>query len=324
MPPAEQTIDRDVFPQSLSPSRAGDFLTCPLMYRFRTIDQLPSAPSAAAVRGTLVHEVLEKIFDLAPQDRNLDFATGLFAEAWINLCEADETAARTLLPDGDDLPEPSTVAQMIVEPARPLLETYFAMEDPATLEPHAREMALSATLDSGLTIRGFVDRVDRSATGLIRIVDYKTGKSPSAGFETKAMFQMRFYALAWWRLTGELPELLQLMFLGNAEFVRYSPDASDLEATERKILAIRDAISLAADRGDFRPTPSRLCGWCDFKQLCPEFGGTPPPLPQRSEWISGSSRVTVALEQALHLNLQGTNQQFVSTPDNHQEKEATP
>ena len=26
---------------ALSPSRAGDFMTCPLLYRFRTIDKLP-------------------------------------------------------------------------------------------------------------------------------------------------------------------------------------------------------------------------------------------------------------------------------------------
>ncbi|HEY4866214.1 MAG TPA: PD-(D/E)XK nuclease family protein, partial [Candidatus Dormibacteraeota bacterium] len=44
---------------SLSPSRAGDFLTCPLLYRFRVIDRLPEPPSPAAVRGTLVHAVLE-------------------------------------------------------------------------------------------------------------------------------------------------------------------------------------------------------------------------------------------------------------------------
>src|SRR5262245_59551138 len=48
---------------SLSPSRAGDFLTCPLLYRFRVIDRLPEPPSQAAVRGTLVHAVLEHLFD---------------------------------------------------------------------------------------------------------------------------------------------------------------------------------------------------------------------------------------------------------------------
>ena len=45
---------------ALSPSRASDFLNCPLLYRFRTIDRLPEPPDPVAVRGTLVHAVLEK------------------------------------------------------------------------------------------------------------------------------------------------------------------------------------------------------------------------------------------------------------------------
>ena len=49
---------------ALSPSRAGDFMTCPLMFRFRTVDRLPEAFSVDAVRGTLVHKVLEDLFSL--------------------------------------------------------------------------------------------------------------------------------------------------------------------------------------------------------------------------------------------------------------------
>ncbi|MFD0788030.1 PD-(D/E)XK nuclease family protein, partial [Micromonospora azadirachtae] len=30
---------------SLSPSRAADFKTCPLLYRFRSIDRLPERPT---------------------------------------------------------------------------------------------------------------------------------------------------------------------------------------------------------------------------------------------------------------------------------------
>jgi len=49
---------------SLSPSRASDFMTCPLLYRFRVIDRLPERPSIDAVRGSVVHKVLEELFDL--------------------------------------------------------------------------------------------------------------------------------------------------------------------------------------------------------------------------------------------------------------------
>ena len=54
---------------SLSPSRAGDFMTCPLLYRYRVIDKLPERPSPAAARGTVVHTVLERLFDLPATER---------------------------------------------------------------------------------------------------------------------------------------------------------------------------------------------------------------------------------------------------------------
>ena len=81
--------------------------------------------------------------------------------------------------------------------------------------------------------------------GEIRIVDYKTGTAPPEEFEARALFQMRFYALVVWRARGQLPGLLQLMYLGNGEIVRYSPDESDLLATERKIEALWQAIERA-------------------------------------------------------------------------------
>src|ERR1700723_4413401 len=55
--------------RSLSPSRAGDFMTCPLLYRFRVIDRLPEPPSPAAARGTLVHAVLEHLFNRPAPER---------------------------------------------------------------------------------------------------------------------------------------------------------------------------------------------------------------------------------------------------------------
>jgi putative RecB family exonuclease len=72
------------------------------------------------------------------------------------------------------------------------------------------------------------------------------------------------------------------MYLAEGEVLRYAPDESDLLATERKISALWQAIERARAAGDWRPRPSRLCDWCNHKALCPEFGGTPPPLPALS------------------------------------------
>jgi len=258
---------------SLSPSRAGDFLSCPLLFRFRTIDRLPEPTSVEAVRGTVVHRVLERLFDLPAVDRTLERAFGLLSPAWDDVVAAEpEVAALVGEVDARDIG--------VMAGGRAALERWFTLEDPRRLEPDAREVYVESVLGSRLLLRGVVDRIDVAPDGAMRIVDYKTGRSPSVGFEAKAMFQLRFYALVLWRIRGVLPRVLQLVYLGDGQVLRYEPDEADLRATERKVEAVWAAIRTAQETGEWLPSPSGLCGWCPHQALCPVYGGTPPPLPE--------------------------------------------
>ena len=259
---------------ALSPSRAGDFLTCPLLYRFRTVDRLPEAPSVDALRGTVVHKVLEDLFDLPAPDRVPDRAAAMVEDAWEALVEA-EPALETLFPEHDE----GAAVGAWLESCRSVLERYFSLEDPRRLEPADRELYVETITDSKLLLRGVIDRVDVAPDGEIRLVDYKTSKSPSVDYEGRALFQLRFYALVVWRMRGVIPKRLQLIYLANAEVLSYDPDEQDLLATERKVVAVWDAIQHAKETGDWQPSPGPLCRWCSHQALCPAYGGTPPPLP---------------------------------------------
>ena len=256
---------------ALSPSRASDFMTCPMLYRFRVIDKLPSPPTPATARGTLVHAVLERLFDLPAAERTLAAAVGLVPQEWERLV-ADEPEMLDLLAGADGRTDEWFSG------AEALLHTWFGLEDPTRLEPAERELYVETEID-GLVLRGYIDRLDVAPSGAMRVVDYKTGRSPSEHFEAKALFQMKFYALVLWRLRGEIPRRLQLVYLGNSEILAYEPDEQDLLGTERKVKALWAAIERAAATADWRPSPSRLCDWCEHRALCPAWGGTPPPLP---------------------------------------------
>jgi putative RecB family exonuclease len=258
-------------PSALSPSRAADFMTCPLLYRFRVIDRIPEPPTPATARGTLVHAVLERLFDHPAAARTPEAARDMVLPEWDRLAAASPDLAG-LFPD-----EAERTAWLA--DVRTSLDGYFMLEDPRRLEPAEREWYVETELDSGLRLRGYVDRLDVAPGGEIRVVDYKTGKVPREAYEASALFQMRFYALVIWRLRGVIPRVLQLMYLSNGEVLRYSPDEADLRATQRKLEALWQAIERARASGDWRPRPSRLCDWCRHKALCPEFGGTLPPLP---------------------------------------------
>ena len=257
---------------SLSPSRAADFKTCPLMYRFRVIDRLAQQPNSAATRGTLVHSVLERLFDLPAVARTPDAARALLLPQWDEL--------RTAFPELDALfDDPAQLAAWLAS-ARDLIDTYFTLEDPSRVQPAEREQLVEVMLEDGLVLRGIIDRLDVAATGEIRVVDYKTGASPHEAFEGRALFQMKFYALVVWRLRGVVPRQLRLMYLGDRDTLTYTPDEEELVRFERNLRALWAAIELATVTRDFRPNPGRVCDWCDYRALCPAWGGTPPPYPE--------------------------------------------
>ena len=263
---------------SLSPSRAGDFKTCPLMYRFRTIDHLPELPSPSALRGVVVHKVLEDLFDLPAPERTPERAGEMVQAALDFVLDAEPELAAMFPEDGETDAVLESAAWLAS--CRESLGAYFDLEDPRRLEPAEREVYVEALLDSRLLLRGFVDRIDVAPDGSIRVVDYKTGRSPGIGFESKALFQMRFYALVIWRTRGVVPKLLQLIYLGDGQLVSYRPDEEDLRATERLVEALWRAIEDARSTREWLPSPSAFCQWCSFQEHCPTFGNQPPPLPE--------------------------------------------
>lgn len=258
---------------ALSPSRASDFKQCPLLYRLRAIDRLPEPSSPAQIRGTVVHGALELLYALPAASRVPATAVTLVEPAWQEMA-----ASRPALADDVD----PALRDKLLDEARALVSGYYRLEDPTRFDPESCEQRVEVELSDGTLLRGFVDRIDVAPTGEMRVVDYKTGKAPSATrelAEAKALFQMKFYAVALLRSRGVLPARLRLLYLADKQVLDYTPDLDELVRFEKTLMAMWQAIQSAGVTGDFRPKPSRLCDWCAHHEHCPTFGGTPPPYP---------------------------------------------
>jgi putative RecB family exonuclease len=255
----------------LSPSRASDFKTCPLLFRFRAVDQLEEAPGEAAVRGTVVHAALDGAFDLRPAERTPARVRDLLAPALDRMVAGDDAVGELVA--GLD-------REAFLAGAGALVDTWFTLEDPTRLAPAARERYVECRLESGLTLRGIVDRLDEAPDGSVRVVDYKTGRAPGQLVEQKALFQVKFYATVLWRSTGVVPTEVMLVYLASGERLRHRVDPESLPRFEAQLPRLWDAVERAARTGDFRARPSRLCDWCDHKSRCPAWGNSPPPLPE--------------------------------------------
>lgn len=278
-PPQERPARRP----ALSPSRASDFKQCPLLYRFRAIDRLPEPPSTAQLRGSLVHAALEDLYAQPAAEREYERAASLVEPAWDRLIEASPELAEVV--------DPQQRAAFFDE-ARKLLSGYYRLEDPTRFDPDSCEQRVEVELADGTMLRGFVDRIDVAPGGAIRLVDYKTGRAPRLIAESKALFQMKFYAVVLYRTRGVVPRRLRLLYLADSEVLDYTPEEGELLRFEKTLMAIWQAIQNLGATGDFRPNPSRLCDWCAHQSLCPAFGGTPPPYPGWPE-IFGESETDI-------------------------------
>lgn len=257
---------------ALSPSRIGTFRNCPLQFRFQVIDKIPTKESQARQRGTLVHAALENLFDLPAQQRTFAAASRTMEEAWDKtLSEKPDLLAELF---GED----KSGENQFLETARQLLANYFQMENPDRLAPAHREKYLRVTDKNHLHLHGYIDRVDISPTGLVRIVDYKTGKAPAERYIGPYQFQIRFYALLWYLTQGQLPARLQLLFLKDRQVYTYTPTLADIDATTEEIFAVWEQILTQARSGYFPARRSPLCNWCDYRAYCPLMEGIAPEI----------------------------------------------
>lgn len=247
--------------QTLSPSRAGDFKTCPQLFKFRAVDRIPEPTSIYQARGTTAHLALQRLYDDPAERRTPERLYDLFREAWTEIRGDDEF--RDLFPEVED------ERQWGVE-SMELLANYFSVEDPAAIDPEGRELDMLEDLD-GIVIRGILDRMDRDDDGELVITDYKTGKAPPERYALAAFFALKIYALLIRQRTGETPKEVRLLYLNGPTLYKLPIDDRQLDAMDSQLRALWTAINKAMANDKFPTRTGRLCDWCSYQEICPAF-----------------------------------------------------
>lgn len=254
---------------TLSPSRASDFKQCPQMYKFKSIDKIPTQPTVHQARGTTAHLALERLFEHPAESRTPERLYDLFRQSWAEL----------KLTDYPDLFASVDEEREWGLGSLRLLADYFTIEDPTSFEPTELEMDLRVPIDD-MTIRGILDRMETVTEDdgrggqreLLVITDYKTGKAPPEQYATKAFFALKIYALLIRTTQGITPDRVRLLYLNGPTEYTLDINDSQLDAMHQQLTALWGAINKAITTNTWPARESVLCGWCDFKDtLCPAF-----------------------------------------------------
>ena len=122
-----------------------------------------------------------------------------------------------------------------------------------------------------MVLRGIIDRLDLTEDGELVVVDYKTGRAPSAQFEKSRLNGVHTYALLCEQVLGRFPSQVKLLYLRDPLAIIATPTEQSVRGHRQRTTAVWTAIERACEKEDFRPRPSALCRFCNFQQLCPAF-----------------------------------------------------
>jgi putative RecB family exonuclease len=164
------------------------------------------------------------------------------------------------------------------------LDTYVAALDPDD-EPLGVERVV-ATKTSVLAFNGRADRID-SRPGPegpeAVIVDYKTGRSGLDKDDARGSQALALYAYAAEKVFRRPCRRVELHHLPTGTVAAHDHTEESLarqvrraEETARDIMAAEKAVVAGGDPDEAFPAqPGSLCGWCDFRRVCPASGDAP-------------------------------------------------
>lgn len=248
-------------PPHLSPSSIATFQQCPLRFKYSKIDGMREPDTEATIMGSFVHEILEFVFKLEPEQRTIDAAKSIASSGW-NEGGWKEDVMAVIGPDEKRLREFRWKSYWC-------LENYFAIEDPSKVHPAGLEYELNDNI-GGVKIKGFIDRWSDGDEGLV-ISDYKTGKTPAPRYRADKFTQLLIYAILLEQETGKPAGKLELLYLKDGTVLSADVQKEQVESVKRMIATVHGEIMVRCEDEKFEHKTSVLCGWCNFKPICPAW-----------------------------------------------------
>jgi len=234
----------------LSYSQLDCFETCPLKYKYRYLQNIPTVMPSIVNFGSSIHNTLKEFYeelqkhpmkiteDLWPQLKRL------YEKNWIAKGYEDRTMQE----------EQKKIGLM-------MLERFYAKEKEVFTIPAFLEKSFKLKIND-IILTGRIDRIDRLSDGTYEVIDYKTGSTEK---KLDKDLQLSIYALACKEDLKINVSKLSLYFLESMEKVSTVRSEDSLLECKNEIIQFANEIASS----NYSPTPGFHCGWCEYRLICP-------------------------------------------------------
>ena len=275
-------------------SKISTYHQCPMKFKLHYLDKnYLFSDSIATEFGTLVHETEERLAIAIQSGAPINyialknnFILGCrkiahkYPEDWIKLDKSNRTYTEKMY--------------LYLESAIYRLECFMSKNP--YLEIIGIEQKFEYDYDGVHSFTGSIDRAFRdTVTGEIIIQDIKTWPVPAQNSELKAPAQFTVYAIAAQQLWGISADKIKCEYDLPLCDIRQSSLSEDIIADGRPQL---DKWFAGITKGDFKPTISALCNWCQYSPLAnPNLLNTKPQAicPYACTWRKSGDNVRESL-----------------------------
>lgn len=229
------------------------YQTCPLKYKFRSIDKIPVPTRPELYFGDLIHQIIAQALGSEPI-LPLDQILSLYQEKWEPEIFPSQREERALFQSG-----------LI------MLKNFYQDHKPGLTQIVCIEKRFSIPLGNHILV-GKIDRIDKLPHGTFQVIDYKTSKNLPTQQEIEKDLQLGIYHLATIYSWPEVEKIrLTLYFLKHNQKLTTQRNEIELNLIKEEIIKTADKIEDDIQKGldAFFPRPGNYCDWCDYTQYCP-------------------------------------------------------
>ncbi|MFA5084132.1 MAG: UvrD-helicase domain-containing protein [Candidatus Paceibacterota bacterium] len=277
----------DYLPKHFSFSQLAAFDKCPLQYKFAFILKVPTRGKAVFSFGKTMHNTFYNFLKYANEASAAD-QTNLFGFKEKTV-KAGKNKESLDLDDLTEIYEKNWVDEWYEDKkqkedyrklGRKIVKDFydeFLNNPPKVLKINnalALEMPFNLKIGE-YTLYGVVDRIDEekdlpagrqglpAQAGGVTIIDYKTGGSKDTlSLDDKE--QLLIYQIAAEEVFKLKPQKLVYHYLTDGKKASFLGTEKEKEQLKEKIIGEIEEMKSS----DFKPKPSHLCAFCDFKDIC--------------------------------------------------------